>query len=190
MITFRLAAHSLAVKILRAANTLAADRVEIERGPDVVAEEMPFLSVTTGSETKLLVTEGTDALYEATLTLHIDVRVGSADLIETKRQLDTMIGQVQDALLQSPDFWMPQPNGSKLLRKVPKIEILSGIKQDAEINYGVGQVSIDLFYGDAYTIDYTQDLASIAVTVAPFTAAPAAPPASPPVPVSVTLRSP
>jgi hypothetical protein len=188
--SFRLAMRTIAVALLQQAGTLAGDRVESNRATDVDEDEMPFLGVYTGHELKLLDTEGTNTLFDATLTLHVDVRVAHAVMPMCEYMLDVLIGQVQDALLTSPAFWMPQPNGSRLVRKVPKIEIVSAIKQDAEVNYGVGQIAFDIAYNDNYDIEITQALATIGVTIIP-NAAPATPaPQGAPVAVNLTLQTP
>jgi hypothetical protein len=186
---FRLAMRDLAVTLLQQANTLAADRVESNRATDVDEDEMPFLGVYTGQELKLSATQGTNPIFQVTLTLHVDVRVAHADLAAAEYMLDALIGQVQDALLTSAAFWMPQPNGSRLVRNVAKIEIHSGVKQDAEVNYGVGQVSFDVEYSDSYAIAITQPLDTITFTSTPNEAPPAVPALPPNVAVTFTLAT-
>ncbi len=181
--TFRADLRDTAVALLVAANTLAQDRVQSNRAADVTPEDMPFLGVYTGHEVKLLDTDGgTDPLYAATLTLNVDVRVESADLVAAETDLETLIGQVQEALLTAPAFYMPL-RGARRVRKVSRIEIQSAVR-DGDSFLGVAQIGLDIEYSDLFTPAIPDTLATVAITIKPNP--PQAAP-EPPAPATVTV---
>ncbi len=186
---FREAMRLMAVTLLQG-NTLAGYQVESGRAVDVTTDDMPFLGIYTGNEIKLARTEGTVLIFDATFTLHVDVRVANPDLPACEMDLDRLIGEVQNTLLRNVVFYMVQPNGSRLVRNVRKVEVQSIVKQDAEVNIGMAMVSIDLEYNDAYPIDVTGTLATISASIAPNAPPPAPPAPATPATVTITLATP
>ena len=102
--------------------------------------------------------------------------------------LDTLIDQVQTALLGNPAFYQPTGTGARLIRNVSNVTVDAGIKADGASHLGGATVSFDLAYQDAYPTLATTDLSQIAITIDPVPTPPA-PIVPDTVPVLVSITS-
>jgi hypothetical protein len=103
------------------------------------ADGLPILAVFIPAEHKTSVSEGGAPLYRAALTLHVEVRVASADPVKVVSDLDALIDQAQIALLCNPEFM--RTSKAWPIEYVTEIIVRSQIDGDGENFIGKGFVS-------------------------------------------------
>jgi hypothetical protein len=138
-------------------------------------------------EHKTSISEGGAPLFRAALTLHIEVRVASADPVQVVTDLDALVDHVQIALLCNPDFMRTREEWP--IEYVTEIAVRTEIDGSGEVFIGKGLVSFVITYRDEYRPELLHELRRIVVNVTPW-AAPK--PTSAPVPIvpEISLKIP
>jgi hypothetical protein len=175
-LSFRHVLRDGTIAMLKAANTIAGDRVGKEPTVPIQADNLPILAVYVPAEHKTSISEGGAPLYKAALTLHVEARVANADPSKVVSDLDVLLDQAQIALLCNPHFMRSSPTWP--IEYVTEIIVRSQIDGDGEVFIGKGFVSLIVTYRDEYPPALPDELKRIVMMVRPW-AEPLQPPAEP-----------
>ncbi len=160
---FRQVLRDGAIAMLKQAGTLAGDQVSKEQAVPSSDTALPLLAVYVPLEHKTSITEGGAPLFHSELTLHVEVRVASADPAQVLNDLDALIDQVQRSLLCNPDFMRTRKEWP--IEYVTEVVVRSEIDGTGEIYIGKGLVSFVITYRDEYPPELLHDLRRIVATV-------------------------
>jgi hypothetical protein len=185
---FRQVLRDGAIAMLKAADTLAGDRVSKEPAVPTPADGLPILAVFIPAEHKTSVSQGGAPLFSAALTLHVEARVANADPVKVVSDLDALIDQAQIALLCNPDFM--RTSKAWPIEYVTEIIVRSQIDGDGETFIGKGFVSLTVTYRDEYQPALPDELKRIVMTVKPWAEPPQPPAESAPVEPEISLHVP
>ena len=185
---FRQRLRDGAIAMLKAANTLAGDQVSKEQAVPAPDYGLPLLAVYVPLEHKTSISEGGAPLFRATLTLHIEARVASADPVQVVSDLDALVDQAQIALLCNRDFMRSRPEWP--IEYVTEIVVRTEIDGSGETYIGKGLIALTITYRDEYRPALPDELQRIVMSVTPWAAPPK--PATGPDPVApeITLQVP
>lgn len=164
MTWFPSAMRALTKQVLLAAQTDAGQNVETSRVAPVPSRATPFVGIYTPTEAKRSIAPaGTAPQFRATLHLHVACRVEAAskDLVEA--QLDSLVGQIHDALLTSPAW--TSFNGSDAT--VEACNVAARIEYEAELHVGLATVAFELTYTDTYPANVPDGLGTMALAPVP-----------------------
>jgi hypothetical protein len=185
---FRQVLRDGAIAMLKQAGTLAGDQVSKEQAVPSSDTGLPLLAVYVPAEHKTSISEGGAPLFRAALTLHVEVRVASADPVQVVTDLDALVDQVQIGLLCNPDFMRTRDEWP--IEYVTEIAVRSEIDGSGEVFIGKGLVSFVITYRDEYPPTLPHELRRIVMNVKPW-AAPAEPTKAPdPVMPEISLEIP
>ena len=163
---FRQVLRDGAIAMLKQAATLAGDQVSREQAVPSSDTALPLLAVYVPLEHKTSISEGGAPLFRAALTLHIEVRVASADPVQVVTDLDTLVDHVQIALLSNPDFMRTRKGWP--IEYVTEVVVRTEIDGTGEIYIGKGVVSFVITYRDEYSPEMLHELRRIVVNVKPW----------------------
>jgi hypothetical protein len=148
------------VDTLRAANTLAQDRVESERTWPTQSGKMPAIIVYDFEENGEDESGGnTGSQFLVTLALTVDCRVESASRQIAEAQLDLLCAQVKVQLLTPPTL-------TSLVDKIKSVRLAKTFqseagKQGAAKHVFIGRLVLELVYRQDYEPTFTQPLDGI-----------------------------
>lgn len=147
MTGFRNTIRERAVAALVDAGTEAGAAVFSNRVDPVKADRLPLLSVSVGRERKAsqgMMRETPE--FRAVATLEVRAFAGGAGIDTVEDTLETLIEEVQNALLTSASF-MATP-----ILHVDAVEIDVEYNGQAAENIGFASISFDIAYLDAYEV--------------------------------------
>lgn len=170
---FRQVLRDTVIRYLVEADTLAGDQVRAEQTEREPAPTLPILAVYVPLEHKTTISEGAAPLFRVAATVHVDARVANARRDQATADLDTLIDQVQVALLCNPDFM--RSRAAWPIENVTEIVVRTEIDGSGDIYIGKGLVALTITYRDEYPPTLPDELRRIVVTVRPQTVPPGAP---------------
>ena len=185
---FRQVLRDGAVAMLKQAGTLAGDQVSKEQAVPSSDAALPLLAVYVPLEHKTSISEGGAPLFRVALTLHIEVRVASADPAQVVNDLDGLLDQVQRSLLCNPDFMRTRKEWP--IEYVTEIAVRSEIDGSGEIFIGKGLVSFVITYRDEYPPTLPHELRRVVMQVKPWATPPEPTIAPDPVMPEISLEIP
>lgn len=142
--SFRDELRGRAVAALRAANTLAGTSIYSNRTDPAGRDTLPIIAVYVPAEMKRSKGDASEPMFDCTLTLEIEARNGAKAIQDAERDMETLVQQVQDALLRSQSF-LAAP-----LSDVGKIEIDTRIDGKSSDFTGIATLRFDIAYTDRY----------------------------------------
>jgi hypothetical protein len=147
MAGFRNTIRERAVAALVDAGTEAGADVFSNRVDPVKADRLPLLSVSMGRERKAtqgLMRETPE--FRAVATLEVRAFAGGADIANVEDTLETLIDEVQNALLTSATF-MATP-----ILHIDAVEVDVEYNGQAAENIGFASITFDIAYLDEYEV--------------------------------------
>lgn len=148
-----------AVSLIAAANTLAGKNVHSNRDTPLEENELPAVVIYLPTERKETKSpSGTDPRFTATLTMHIELRVDGTSVETVETRLETLVDQVQNALLTNPVF-------TRMFEHIGECSVEQAITAQADQHIGRALITMGMQYSDEYAPVIPNVLETVALTV-------------------------